>query len=349
MKLILKLLNISLILMLIFSHQSSLYGQIYDVNTQLLDKNANEQAKELYAYLKSIYGKKVLSGQMDLTWHDETNMAQRVFDLTGKYPALMGYDFMNYYKGDGDDGSGLKQVEEAIEYWNRGGLVSFCWHWRDPSNKTIAFYTRETDFRIDLDDPEVREQLIRDIDLIASDLKELEKAGVPVLWRPLHEASGGWFWWGASGPGPYIELWRLMIDRLNNYHDIHNLIWVYNAQDPDWYPGDKYVDIISEDIYAEVKGDTMPDYSSQKERFMEAQRTPDETKIVALSENGIIPSPNAMIEEEIYWSWFMTWNDRPNPNNPRNFFSGTYFNSHEHKRNVFNHSLVLTLDEIKDR
>lgn len=349
MKFTIQILRTCFVLFFVVLSSQIAMAQIYDVETSLLDQDANEETQKLYAYLKNIYGKKVLSGQMDLTWHDDTNMAQRVFDLTGKYPAMMGYDFINYYKSDGDEGSGLKQVEEAIDYWNRGGLVSFCWHWRDPSNETIAFYTDRTDFRIDFDDPIVKEQLIRDIDLIAEDLKKLESAGVPVLWRPLHEASGGWFWWGASGPEPFIELWKLMIDRLNNHHDIHNLIWVYNGQNPDWYPGDEYVDIISEDIYAEVKGDSLPDYSSQKDRFMEAQQTPNETKIVALSENGTIPSPDAMIEDEIYWSWFMTWNDRPDPNNPRNFFSGTYFNSHEHTKAVFNHPLVLTLDEIQVR
>jgi mannan endo-1,4-beta-mannosidase len=326
-----------------------LHAQMYDVNTDLLDKEANEETKQLYTYLKNIYGKKILSGQMDLTWNDETNMAQRVFDATGKYPAMMGYDFMNYHKNDEDDGNGLHQVEEAIKYWNSGGLVSFCWHWRDPGNKTTAFYTKGTDFRIDLNDPIIKKQLLDDIDLIAADLKKLEKAGVPVLWRPLHEASGGWFWWGASGAEPFIELWKLMIDRLNNYHNIHNLIWVYNGQHPDWYPGDDFVDIISEDIYAKVQGDTLPDYGSQKERFMEAQQTPDEVKIVALSENGIIPSVNAMKKDHIYWSWFMTWNDNPERDNPKNFFSGTFYNSHEHKIEVFNHPLVLTLDEIKDR
>jgi mannan endo-1,4-beta-mannosidase len=349
MKSLISLFQILFISILIVFGQSRSYAQIYDVNTTLLDEQANEETKELYAYLKNIYGKKVLSGQMDLTWHDDTDMVERVFDATGKYPAMMGYDFMNYYKGDGDGGSGLHQVEEAIDFWNRGGLVSFCWHWRDPSNETIAFYTKETDFRIDLDNPEVREQLISDIDLIAADLKKLEAGGVPVLWRPLHEASGGWFWWGASGAEDYIKLWKLMIDRLNNHHDIHNLIWVYNGQHPDWYPGDDYVDIISEDIYADVEGDTIPDYSSQKARFMEAQRTPNETKIVALSENGIIPSAEAMIEDNIYWSWFMTWNDSPDLYNPKNFFSGTYYNIHEHKRELFNHPLVLTLDEIRDR
>src|SRR5690606_5929825 len=97
----------------------------------------------------------------------------------------------------------LMQTEEAIEHWERGGLVTFCWHWRDPTNDTDAFYTADTDFAIpvtaggelDTTSP-VFPDMMEDIDLIAGELQTLENAGVPVLWRPLHEASGGWFWWG---------------------------------------------------------------------------------------------------------------------------------------------------------
>ena len=68
-----------------------------------------------------------------------------------------------------------------------------------------------------------------------------------MLWRPLHEASGGWFWWGAHGPDPFKQLWELMFRRFTEVHELHNLIWVYTA-DPtahhDWYPGDDMVDVV---------------------------------------------------------------------------------------------------------
>jgi mannan endo-1,4-beta-mannosidase len=77
-------------------------------------------------------------------------------------------------------------------------------------------------------------------------LKRLRDAGVPVLWRPLHEASGNawhtpWFWWGAKGAEPYKKLWNMMFDRMNNYHGLNNLIWIYSInwdnKDSSWYPG----------------------------------------------------------------------------------------------------------------
>jgi len=47
--------------------------------------------------------------------------------------------------------------------------------------------------------------LLNDIDTMARKLKQVQDAGVPVLFRPLHEAEGGWFWWGAEGPEPLCQ------------------------------------------------------------------------------------------------------------------------------------------------
>ena len=79
--------------------------------------------------------------------------------------------------------------------------------------------------------------LIRDIDAISEQLKILQDNNVTVLWRPLHEASGGWFWWGCRGKDAYQWLWNLMYERQTHYHKLNNLIWVWNGQDPDWYVG----------------------------------------------------------------------------------------------------------------
>ena len=72
-----------------------------------------------------------------------------------------------------------------------------------------------------------------------------------LLWRPLHEASGKWFWWGAKGAAPCKALWNLMYDRMVNHHGLTNLIWVWNSDgaDYEWYPGDDKVDILARDFY----------------------------------------------------------------------------------------------------
>jgi mannan endo-1,4-beta-mannosidase len=96
--------------------------------------------------------------------------------------------------------------------------------------------------------------ILRDIDAIAVQLKRLQSAHIPVLFRPLHEAEGGWFWWGAQGPEPSKKLWVLLYNRLTNYHKLNNLIWVWNSIAESWYPGDSIVDILSADVYSTGNG-----------------------------------------------------------------------------------------------
>lgn len=91
--------------------------------------------------------------------------------------------------------------------------------------------------------------IIRDLDAIAGQLKRLQAENIPILWRPLHEAGGKWFWWGAKGPDAAKKLYDIMRDRFINYHGIDNLIWVWSTPEWDWYPGNDRVDIIGYDSY----------------------------------------------------------------------------------------------------
>ena len=99
------------------------------------------------------------------------------------------------------------------------------------------------------------------VDVIAWFLKQLAYADVPVLWRPYHEMNGDWFWWGKKrGPDGYIKLYRMLFDRLVNFHKLHNLVWVYNTNEirtgvddhSTYYPGDEYVDVLATDVYVQT-------------------------------------------------------------------------------------------------
>ncbi len=325
-----------------------------------VNANANATTKSVFTYLKSIWGNHILSGQQDLTWQENIDQYQRVINDTGRAPAIMGYDFMNYGLWAGNPG--LKQTEEAITHWNRGGLVTFAWHWRDPnaSNNSIgAFYTADTNFTIPIANGQLDTastsyaNIEADIALIAAELQKLKDAGVTVLWRPLHEASGGWFWWGRSDrtdgiPAAYAQvvLWRHLYDRLTNFYGLNNLIWVWNGQSGGWYPGDAYVDIVSHDIY-----DGSRNYESQASTFNLAKAYSQEVKLVALSENSNIPDPDLIKQDNAWWLYFVVWNDidtAEGVSNSSNFWTGEYYNTNAHKRHVYNHDLVITLDELPD-
>jgi mannan endo-1,4-beta-mannosidase len=299
------------------------------------------EVKTVMTFLASEYGKHIVSGQMDMSWNDSVSMVDRVHDMTGKYPALQGFDFLNYVNA-AEGWGGQAQVEEAIAWWKKGGLVAFNWHWRVGDSR--EFYTNKTAFRINLDPKSAEyKAMLADIDKVAAQLKRLEAAGVPVLWRPLHEASGAWFWWGASGPAAYKGLWNLIFDRLVNYHKIRNLIWVWNGQSMDWYPGDDTVDVIGWDIYGANR-----QYVTWKDTWRLANGCVkgSQAKIVALSENGVMPDPDKLVSEQVPWSWFMTWNDGTGERDADDFFSSENIQEKAFKVKVYNHPYVLTLDEL---
>lgn len=288
----------------------------YNVTSSLVNRNATANTKKLYSFLKDSYGKYVITGQQ-CDGGINGNEFKAIKNLTGDYPALLGLDLMDYTPSRTAFGASSSAVEKAIEFANKGGIVTLCWHWNAPTeylNSTAnssdgwwgGFYTQSSKFDIakvmNGQGAKGKKLLDRDIKEIAKQLKRLEKAGVPVIWRPLHEASGGWFWWGAKGSDAYKKLWKYLYNELTNTYGCNNLIWVYNGQSADWYPGDEYVDIVGEDIYP---GNHV--YDPQVSRFRQAINYGSKTKITALTENGCIFDIDSAVSINALWSWFMTW------------------------------------------
>jgi len=332
-------------------------------------------AKRLMNYLLDQYGEHIISGQMDTAWttNSSMDMIARVHADTGRYPALKGFDFIDL------SGSwanyGRDQIDEAIEWWEGKnnntkllpdypdihGIAAFCWHWKvkNSTSSTIDFYTRNTDFRIPMKDGKLDttsaafQTIKSDLDKVAALLQLLKDKDIPVLWRPLHEASGGWFWWGASGDQACIALWEYIYDYLTNVKKLDNLIWVWNGQNKEWFPKINTVHIVGYDVYTNAAtSQTAQNYVSQYAKFNETlNMVPDKDRIVAMTENGAIPDPDECKQDKAMWSWFMTWNDARNTNDEThkdNFWTGEYHNTNEHKQKVYNHELVITLDELPD-
>lgn len=229
----------------------------HQITTTPVNPNADANAKALLKYLGSIYGKNILSGQQDqasLDW---------VTTNVGKTPAILGVDLMDYTESRISRGASSTDVDKAIAFAAKGGIINFVWHWGAPVGLYdtaeqpwySGFYTAATDFNLTTALKDTTNAnytlLIKDIDSIAAQLKKLESAGVPVLFRPLHEAEGKWFWWGAQGPEPAKKLWGIVYDRITNYHKINNLLWVWNSVAADWYPGSATVDVVSADTYTQ--------------------------------------------------------------------------------------------------
>lgn len=327
----------------------------YKVEPTLVNPNADENTKRLYKFLCDIYGKYSLAGQ----YADEGRASseyEKITAKTGKTFAVLGLDMGNYSLGSKAHGAESKTVEYAYDWYkNAGGIVQLCWHWTTPEDYAVnagdqpwysSFYKEGS--KLDLDkimngeDDAAYQLLMDDIDNMANELARLRDAGVPVLWRPLHEAAGGWFWWGNCEPESYKKLWNVMYDKMTNEHNLTNLIWVWNGQDPAWYPGDETVDINGWDIYAGNHVD-----SSQSGRFDDmATNYGTKSKLIALTENGCVMDPDKVFNDNARWLFWGTWSD------PFTMKLGVVINDEyttvELLTKAYNHERVLTLDELPD-
>lgn len=311
--------------------------------SNLTTPNPSPEAVNLYNYLKQSYGKKIHSGATAITSSlDEENW---IFQQTGKYPALAGFDFMNHTRNYSWEKK-EDLVKNASTWWSQNGMVNCHWHWRDPLRNNDAFYSMATNYseRTTFDVSKISDTLsveyaamIMDIDTVANYLRQLRDAKIPVLWRPLHEASGKWFWWGYKGADATKALWKVMYNRLVNHHKLNNLIWIWTSDvksdDLNWYPGDEYVDILSMDIYS-----TNGDFSSQVTNFSKLKTDFEGRKMITLSENGSIPDPDNLVNDKAGWLWFMPWYG--------DYTRKSTINPVAHWQKIMNHSYVISRDEM---
>ncbi|MGN1156389.1 MAG: glycosyl hydrolase [Agathobacter sp.] len=325
---------------------------LYEISAKLVNKNATDNAKRLFSYLCDSYGKYTISGQYCDTGMNGWENLKISENTGGKYPAILGLD-MGYYSQTGvDHDVKVSTTEQAIAYWNKGGIVTLCWHWLAPEKYiTGTWYSafRPEEVKMNLTaimngkDEEGLALLKKDIDNIAQQLLLMQEAGVPILWRPLHEASGGWFWWGAEGADTYKKLYVLLYDTLTNEYGLNNLIWVWNGQDAEWYPGDEYVDIVGMDIYAGEH-----EYASQVNKFLENVGYSDGNKMVVLSENGTMINPDLSVRDGAMWGFFCVWGGEfVITDGLRKEYSEQYTDKVMLYK-VYNSEHVITRDELPD-
>ncbi len=284
------------------------------------DADVSPAARALLLKLDHSFGKTTLMGVYS------NQDADYVLKTTGVRPAIMGGDLIDYSPQRANHQQKPNhEIDRLIADAKDGYLLTLSWHWASPSGQMNteaepwwkSFYTEATTYDVSqvLANPNSKEYalMLSDIDTIAVQLRKLQDAGIPVLWRPLHEASGGWFWWGAKGPKAFIQLWQIVFDRLTKVDGIHNLLWVYTGDgDPLWYPGDKYVDVIGLDEYPK-------DLRDPQSNFWDVlQQQHEGSKIVTISEFGGVPDVPRMQRMGEYWSYAVSWSggEGPRKNTP---------------------------------
>lgn len=321
----------------------------------LSNKDSDYNAKALYQYLCESYGKQVLLGQHDtIGTSAETDM---IYKTTGKYPAIRFGDLM--LATEKDSITTDTEMNIAMDWASKDGIVGYMWHWAAPDDKR-EYYADQTDFDIkkavtkeniaelSLEDIKKLQKdgkvskecvaVVQDIDTVSERLATLRDEGIAVLWRPLHEASNGDFWWG-NDKEAYKWLWKLMYERQTKYHKLNNLIWVWSAQNADWYVGDEYCDVLSCDVYDDGNKDAQVN-------IMLFLQSISKNKPIAMSECGSFPDIQSIADEKAMWAFIGQW-------------GGNYLMTDDGKLaeenntaaeliKMYNNNLTLTRDKLPD-
>ena len=343
-------------------------------------------AARLIDRLKTLSAKGIMYGHQDapfygLTWEWEDGRCD-VKETCGDFPAVMGFELGGIEMGDAknlDSVPFTRMREEIIAHHQRGGIVTISWHPRNPLTTIMGGGPAGQKFPEGTAWDVTSDQVVKSIlpggakhdrfviwmQRVATFLASLKTPGgepVPILFRPWHENSGSWFWWGEKlcSVEEYRALWNMLQDQLRA-EGFDNLVWSYSPgmQDNltpqrlmDRYPGDDRVDMLGLDGYQWTP--------EEKNQFIERGKQNLAVLCQVAKEHNLIPALTECgmknMTEPTWWtstllptvkgfpiSYMLTWRNfknewfGPSPEKP----DASYF------RDFYNSPTTLFLKDIK--
>lgn len=281
-------------------------------NTAAGKKMQKTPAQQLIGRLQDLQKKGVMFGHQDAlfygtTWKWEYGRSD-VNDVCGDYPAVLGCELGGLELGRDRNLDSVPFAEmrrQIIGHWRRGGIVTVSWHAYNPVTEEDAWHTEGDAVAQVLpggkEAGKMQHWLGRIAGFLAS-LKDDRGNAIPVIFRPWHEMSGGWFWWGSRQctPEQYIALYRLTHEAMRR-RGLRNIVWSYspNAEASDtpehffrFYPGDGCVDLLGVDLYQNNGRQDFID-QCQNELHIMATYAGAHRKLYALTEAGYRNTPDA--------------------------------------------------------
>ncbi len=320
-------------------------------------------AEQLIQRLIKIQKKGYMYGHQDdpfygITWEYEDGRSDTK-DLVGDYPAVMGFELGGI---EMDDAKNLDSVpfnrmrDEIIAHYNRGGIITISWHPRNPLLGTTAWiendvkaYNEAVAALLKINQGELAKQIIDPKNTVKSilpggkkhqyfqswlqkltafltSLKDIKGNQIPFIFRPYHENTGSWFWWGQDlcSDKEYLDLWAMTQDYINaasvkNGKLQDYLIWSYS---PSWYypsaikryPGDDRIQLLGSDVYM---WGTEADFIKQLDTELQnlTRLGKEHNKVIALTECGYKNSPDPTWWQRVFkatiekysFSYFLPW------------------------------------------
>jgi mannan endo-1,4-beta-mannosidase len=307
--------------------------------------DATPEAKALFARLLKIQEKGTMYGHQDdlmcgSTWWYEKDRSDTK-ETVGDYPGVAGFELGEIETGRSRslDSVAFNEITERVKWWHgKNGIITISWHAINPitaqwpgikrkNNEGSAWdvaYNSATDLnavKSILPGGANHQMFNYWLDRLAGYFhtwRDENAQLIPFVFRPYHEHSGSFFWWGDTRctDEEYAALWRYTVVYLRN-KGLNNILFAYNTdkvysveQYLKGYPGDEYVDMLSIDWYGQGEEfNTAIDKALKFTTDLAAQKK----KLHALSECGPISLDLQKILKKYPSSYILTWRNAPMP------------------------------------
>ena len=313
---------------------------------KMVDKQLIPEAAKLYRYLLAVsQAGKVIYGHQNDTHHKmfrvDSGSASDCKDVTGSIAGVVGMDSLSL-TGDElkltteEKASGVtytdKLVKIAADADKQGAIITFSMHM--PNFDVVAkkpringaydfqgysphVLTGDVGKRI-LPEGDLNEVYRAYLDMVADFALRLQDKHIPVIFRPLHEHNGFWFWWGGRNISSkdFTALWKYTVGYMRDVKGVHNFLYAYSPNGPfadetaylDRYPGDDYVDILGVDTYDDDQSGAWYKNLSQTLTVME-KLGQKRHKVIALTEAGVRKGGSLAVRDNVDKQWFSKTGD----------------------------------------
>lgn len=306
---------------------------IYCLNLPLpsfsqVDKKATAETKALYRNLFKIRNAGVMFGHQDALAYGlnadlsrwigqpvKTDIRSDIRTLTGQHPAVVGHDLghLELGKPANLDAVPFDQMRESIlAVYRYGGINTISWHPNNPLDLTKTTWDRvDSTIRGITADRKNLRNYKKILDKLAVFFKSLKGPGgalIPVIFRPYHEHTGSWFWWGAGHctPSEYKAFWQMTVKHLTRKRKVHNLLIAYSTDNfineahyLERYPGDEFVDLLGFDTYHRNAPQSDSAFTANAKRMVATLKKlgEEKNKLYAITETGL-----ETVKEHDWWT-----------------------------------------------
>ncbi len=312
-----------------------------------IDRKATKETQALYQNLFTLRASGTMLGHQDALayglnkdstrWVGGDNKSD-IKTITGEHPGVIGHDLGHLELGRSqnlDEVPFDKMKQSIYQVYINGGVNTLSWHPNNPLDLSKTTWDRmDGTIRKVLQDKKNLKSFKKTLTGLAQFFKSLKGPDgelIPVIFRPYHEHTGSWFWWGADHctPEEYKAFWQMTINHLIKKGKVHNLLIAYSTDNfkseehyLERYPGDAYVDLLGFDSYHRNAPMSDSNFIANAKRMVSTLKKlgTEKNKLYAITETGL-----EQVKETDWWtrivypiiqdsglSYFLVWrNGRP--------------------------------------